>query len=88
MELEDDTASQSRKQRESQTDTLAVHKHIDMYSCVNECTEGGIATLSQLRYLHGLGVSYPSAISKQEAGGRKGGVVSLGRVAQKRFRRK
>ena len=45
-----------------------IPKHIDMYRVTKECTEGGIATLSQLRYLHGLGVDYPYAISKQEAG--------------------
>lgn len=61
----------------------SVPKHSDNYSCSEECKEGGIATLSQLNYLHSLGVEYPCAISKQEAGALLGAHASRVTAGQK-----
>jgi hypothetical protein len=61
----------------------SVPKHPDIYSCSEECKEGGIATLRQLNYLRSLGVEYPYAISKQEAGALLGAHASRVTAAQK-----
>jgi hypothetical protein len=61
----------------------SVPKHPDNQSCWDECKEGAIATLSQLKYLRSLGVEYPCGISKQEAGALLGAHASRVTAGQK-----
>ena len=61
----------------------SVPKHPDNQSCWDECKEGGIATLSQLKYLRSLGVEYPCGVSKQEAGALLGAHASRVTAGQK-----
>ncbi len=61
----------------------SVPKHPDIHNCSEECKEGGIASLSQLNYLRSLGVEYPFAISKQQAGALLGAHATRVTVGQR-----